>query len=135
VIGSVTAEIVLDATANGHSITGGSLSYDVQTVFDNGVEKESFTSSEGYGALTSYPGGAWGEVLFTGPITMQWENIEPQKYEEWDEGFDVALDSSGQLVLCPDTEDEPDPQAAVSRCLATAFVVLRPVVDEPPPSP
>jgi hypothetical protein len=35
-----------------------------------------------------------------------------------------------ELTRRPD-ENESDPQAAVSRCLATAIVVLRPVVDEP----
>jgi hypothetical protein len=136
VVDSFAVEIVLSGDAQaGYTVTGRSLTFDVQKVYANGVQKESYTSSGGTGDLTSFPGGAWGRIGFSGQITLQFESLAPQKHDGWTVNFDLALDNNGQLVMCPDIQEQSDAQAEVSRCLATAIVVMQPVVDQPPPPP
>jgi hypothetical protein len=126
-IGSVTAEIVLKGDDQaGYVVDSGSLDYAVKKRFPNGVQMESIKSSSAVGSLTSFPGGGWGRVQFTGPITMQWESNPPQTFATWQETFDLALDKNGQLVLCPAWGDKEraSPQDASKHCLDHPIAVL-----------
>jgi hypothetical protein len=127
----VRVEIHLDTTADGTFVTGGSLFF--QLTHKATGDLVVYEASQAHGSIAPVEDGYDGFVEFTGTRTESRPGEEPSVDSGLRHSFELAIDGSGQPVLC---QSLPLPTLDGVRqyhdCLTRAVVRLQPAQAVPP---
>jgi hypothetical protein len=127
----VRVEIHLDTTADGTFVTGGSLYF--QLTHKATGDLVVYEASQAHGSIAPVADGYDGFVEFTGTRTESRPGEEPSVDSGLRHSFELAIDGSGQPVLC---QSLPLPTLDGVRqyhdCLTRAVVRLQPAQAVPP---